>query len=274
MHEAGVERFYSTGAADCEDFHGGYLNFGLWEDGVKDYVDAAERLITYLATLAGLDKKSKVLDIACGRGVQDVFMHRKFGCAIDALDITWKHVMGARRRIAEAGLNDKVRVHHGTATNIPFSDRTFTHVLSVEGPEHFDTRERFFHEAYRVLKHHGVISVTDYILKRRPNNMWERFVVWSTSTLWHVPKANLYSLSAYKAKLEGAGFGNVKIEEKGALVIPGYYFEQQRKDIKRELCKIRGWFATYPGSLIDHILYKSYKDGLLEYVFVRAEKIV
>lgn len=272
MHEAAVERFYSTGAEDCENFHGGYLNFGLWEKDVKGYVRAAERLVTHLATLANLNRKSRVLDVACGRGVQDVLMHKKFGCEIDAVDITWKHVVSARRHVEQAGIQDKVRVHHGTATNLPFNNCSFTHAISIEGPEHFNTRERFFQEAYRVLKPRGVIGMADYTLKRRPNNVWDRFIVRTVCALWHVPKANIDTLESYKRKLERTGFKNVMFEEVGALVIPGYYFEQQRKKTKQQLRKVRGWFATYPGSIIDHVLYKMYKDGLLEYIFVRAEK--
>ncbi|HEX9532105.1 MAG TPA: hypothetical protein VGA58_04955, partial [bacterium] len=56
--EAAVERFYRQGAAHFGEFHGGYLNFGLWEEGVGSYLQAAENLVHRLGTLLGLTGSS------------------------------------------------------------------------------------------------------------------------------------------------------------------------------------------------------------------------
>src|SRR5262245_64774159 len=101
-HERAVENFYSAGAENFGDFHGGYLNFGLWEDGNEDYVTAAENLVMRIGALLGLDSNSHLLDVAPGMGSQDVLLYRKFGSPrIDALDATWKHVEHGRRRARE-----------------------------------------------------------------------------------------------------------------------------------------------------------------------------
>ena len=63
---------------------------------------------------------------------------------------------------------ERVSFRYGTALEIPFGDHTFTHMLSVEAPEHFDTREKFFYEAARVLKLGGVLVMSDYSLNRIP----------------------------------------------------------------------------------------------------------
>ena len=40
-HERKVENLYSGGVENYADYHNGYLNFGLWENGITDYVKAA-----------------------------------------------------------------------------------------------------------------------------------------------------------------------------------------------------------------------------------------
>jgi hypothetical protein len=65
-HERAVERFYAQGGNADTEVHSGYLNFGLWEAGVGDYVEAAEQLVHRVATLAGMGPGARVLDVACG----------------------------------------------------------------------------------------------------------------------------------------------------------------------------------------------------------------
>lgn len=272
-HEQKVEKFYGWGVENYGDFHGGYLNFGLWEEGIKDYLAAAENMVGRMGTLLGLDGGSRLLDVGCGMGSQDLYLLRGFGpLSIDALDVTWPHVEHARRRAREAGCESRVRFHHGTATSIPFPDETFTHVLSIEAPEHFDTREDFLREAYRVLAPGGVAAFADYTLKRPPRGPLERFVVEAARSLWKVPRVNVITSDAYRETMRRAGFANVEVEEVGRLTIPGYYREQRRPETVRELTKIRGVVAGRLGWVIDVAVLKAYEMGLMEYVFVRAEK--
>jgi microcystin synthetase protein McyJ len=249
------------------------LNFGLWEEGVGDYLGAAENMVRRMGALLGLDGESRLLDVGCGMGSQDLYLLREFDAlSIDALDVTWPHVEHARRRARTAGCEARVRFHHGTATSIPFPGESFTHVLSIEAPEHFDTREDFLREAHRVLAPGGVVAFADYTLKREPRNALERFVVEAARKLWKVPRLNVITSDVYREQMEGAGFTNVTVEEVGRLTIPGYYREQRRPETIRELTKIRGVVAGRLGWVIDIAVLKAYEMGLMEYVFVRAEK--
>lgn len=272
-HERKVERFYDHGVTRYADFHQGYLNFGLWEEGIKEYVEAAENLVKRLGKLLGLGQESQLLDVACGMGTQDVFLAQTFQPkSIDAVDLTWNHLQHGVRRAKEACMENCVQFHHGTAVALPFPDNHFTHVMSVEGPEHFDTREKFMHEARRVLKPGGVFAVSDYTLKRPPQTRFERLVVAAARKFWQVPRENVHSKEVYAEKLEGAGFRNITIEEIGALVIPGYFWNQMRPDVRKSLRKIRGVVSERFGIILDQLVYRAFTMGLMEYVLVRAEK--
>lgn len=272
-HERKVENLYGGGIENYLDHHDGYLNFGLWEDGISDYVKAAENLVQRMGTILGLNENSKLLDVAPGMGTQDIFLSRNFSpLSIDGLDVTWGHVEHGRRRSLEAGLQERVRFSHGTATQIPFPDQTFTHVLSIEGPEHFDTREKFLHEAKRVLQPGGVIAMADFIVKRPPRNIVEKVVAEAARSLWKVPRANVYPSEIYADKMREAGFENVTIEECGASVIPGYYFEQMRPETIKAITRIRGFMLARLSLLLDVAVYRGFTMGLLEYVLVRGER--
>lgn len=268
-----MEKFYGWGVEDFGDFHGGYLNFGLWEEGINDYLRAAENMVRRMGTLLGLDGESRLLDVGCGMGAQDIHLQREFEPrSINALDVTWPHIEHARRRAREAGCEDRVRFHHGTATSLPFPDESFTHILSIEAPEHFDTRDDFIREAHRVLAPGGTAAFADYTLKREPRNLIEKLVVEAARSLWKVPRVNVITSDMYREQMLRAGFTNVEVKEVGALTIPGYYREQRRPEAIHELTKIRGFVAGRLGWVIDFAVLKAYEMGLMEYVFVRAEK--
>ena len=271
-HEAKVEHFYGTGAENYGEFHGSYLNFGLWEQGNTDYLKAAEHLVLTLGNMLCLQNKSRLLDVGCGMGAQDVLLHKTFNCTIDALDVTWKHVQHARQRVSAHHMEKTVRIHHGTATELPFPDNTFTHVLSVEAPEHFNTREKFFREAFRVLKPGGTIVLADYSMEKKPKNVLEKFFFETARTLWHVPKANVDSVESYETKMRRAGFCNITINKVGEKTIPGYYAETRRKETIKAMQKIRGYFTTHASWFLDYSLLKAYQYGLVEYILVKATK--
>jgi hypothetical protein len=72
--------------------------------------------------------------------------------------------------------------------------------------------------------------------------------------------------------MQGAGFEKIEIQEMGALVIPGYYFEQMRPETIRAIAKIRGFMLARLSLLLDVAVYRGFTMGLLEYVLVRGEK--
>ncbi|MFC1504269.1 methyltransferase domain-containing protein [Spirochaetota bacterium] len=269
--EYGVERIYGIGSNNFGEHHGGYLNFGWWEN-TNNYVEAAEALVHKMGTILGVNADSKLLDVACGMGAQNIYMHKTFGTSIDALDILWDHVNISRERVKREVLDKHIKVHYGTATKLPFDKNVFTHIMSIEGAQHFRTRDTFFKEAFRVLRSRGVMLLADFSMKRPANNLWEKLVFKAAQRFWAVPNANAYGTEIYKQKLQEAGFTNISFTEGGEHTIPGYYKEQRRKETITALKNIRGLIPTYAGFFVSYAVYKAFKSGLIEYIFVHAKK--
>ena len=274
-HEARVQKFYGTGIDGYHEYHNGYLNFGLWERPGMTYEQAAENLIRMAGYRMRLGQRSTLLDVGCGMGTQDIFLAKQFRpFAIHAIDITQKHVERAQQRAHLANVpKSRLQFYHASGTALPFPDTFFTHVLSVEAPEHFDTREKFFKEAFRVLRPGGVLVCTDYSLGREPKNVFEKAIVELARATWHVPKENVYGNAVFKQKLGEAGFTDVLIQNIGASVIPGYYREHRRWESVREMIKIRGLTkGVLAGFVIDWAVYTAYRMGLCQYIVLYAEK--
>jgi ubiquinone/menaquinone biosynthesis C-methylase UbiE len=268
-HEARTQAFYSRGVENFGSFHGNYLNFGLWENHITDYVEAAEHLLTRVANKIQLERSSVLLDVACGMGAQDSFWMERFGCsAIEAVDLTDKHIAIARERNRFPNVTFRV----GDACALPFADGIFSHVTAIEGVVHFNPRERFYREAYRVLQPGGRLGMSDFCFRRAPRNSLEQGFSRLVCKAWHVPAENADTVENYSAKLVRAGFTDVDVELVSDAVVPAYLREHRRPEIRRQMYGIRGPVMGRLSLGIDWLVRTMYEMQLLAYILVSARK--
>ncbi len=272
-HEIAIGRMYGHVDTSAPDSHEGYLNFGLWEDGIRTYVDAAENMVFRLGSLLELAPGARLVDAACGRGTQDFCLLERFGAlTIDAVDVTRRHVEWATRRAAEWTGPGAARFHLASATRLPFPAASFTHAMSLEAAHHFNTREHFLREAWRVLEPGGRLALADLTLRRTPRGLVEKGLVDAACTLWRIPRANAVSREGYEEALRRCGYVDITFEDVGALTFPGYYHEQRRPERRRELLELRGRVGATLGAVMNYAAYRVYLAELVDYVLVSAKK--
>jgi len=263
----------TSAVGSVADSHRGYMNFGLWDDGTTEYVRAAERMVEQLGELIGLAPGSRLIDAACGRGTQDLYLLSRFGAlSVDALDITRNNVALARAQAAARVGPGELRFHHASATRMPFPDASFSHAICVEAAHHFDTREAYLREVFRVLQPGGRIALADIVMRRPPETRTERAWVHAATALWRIPRANLVTLDGYRAGFVDAGLRLVSIEEVSARTFPGYYRAQREPTRRRELIASRGRLGAAVGAVMNFAAHRVYQAGLLDYLLVSAEK--
>lgn len=174
----------------------GYLNFGIWEEGIASPVLASERLVDLL--VEKLHKTGKVLDVACGKGATTRALLKTWAPGdVSAINISALQLEEARRRATGA------HFFNMSATAMDFEDNSFEDIICVEAAFHFDTRKDFIREAHRVLKPGGHIVLTDLLMPK---------LAWKLSI--RVPEANyIADIAAYRKIWESAGFRNVKVQD-------------------------------------------------------------
>jgi cyclopropane fatty-acyl-phospholipid synthase-like methyltransferase len=174
----------------------GYFNVGLWLDRIDDQPTACAKLVDQVASVIAPEARD-ILDVGCGLGAGTLRLMTRFpearvvGCNISR----WQLAEAERRGVRETVVLD--------AAAMPFADETVDAVVAMESAQHFNTREKFLAEAWRVLRPGGAISLADMLFDdREPIGSWML-----------PPENDCRDPMAYVALLQKAGFEDIEVRD-------------------------------------------------------------
>jgi SAM-dependent methyltransferase len=246
-----------------------YLNLGYWPE-ARTIDEACEAMVELVGQAAGLTNTDEVVDVGFGFAEQDIYWTRRFAPRrIIGLNVTPEQVRVARDRVRKLGLEERIDLREGSATATGLPDACCDVVTAVECAFHFDTRERFFAEAARLLRPGGRLVLADSIPTEPDPDPWRHPLqtLWSAviRSLLAVPPANVYPRDVYAAKLAAAGFEAVKVESIRDQVFPGWHRALiEDPGLRRRLGPV-GWLlrripeAQYAG--FDYVLAVARRPG-------------
>jgi len=212
-----MNRWYNEGMYNelLQEYYGhsDFYNYGLWDDHTPDQKAACENLMDRLLSRVP-EKNGRILDVACGKGATTAYLRRDFESGnIVGINISEKQLETARHRAPEA------EFHLMDATRLEFPDMSFDQVICVEAAFHFDTREKFLEEAFRVLKHGGHLVLSDILLSD-----WGR-----QHKLWGIGESNAgLRAEHYEGLCIEKGFSDVEVED-----VTRYSWERHVKNLSR-----------------------------------------
>jgi cyclopropane-fatty-acyl-phospholipid synthase len=129
---------------------------GYWDDGVQTLDEAQLAKIDHTLRKVRLRPDERLLDIGCGWGALVVRAAQQFGAHALGVTLSRRQHEEAQRRIAEAGVGDRVRVELRDYRDL--RGETFDKIVSVGMVEHVG-RERlgtYFRTAYDALRDGGL----------------------------------------------------------------------------------------------------------------------
>ncbi|MFF5883953.1 methyltransferase domain-containing protein [Streptomyces sp. SID9913] len=118
-------------------------------------------LLEWLAGALGPDvlrPGARVLDLGCGRAMTSVFLAREYDVRVTAADL-WTEPGDNARRIAGAGVADRVLPVRAEAHDLPFGEETFDAIVSVDAYQYFGTDDLYLPTLTRLLKPGGTVGV-------------------------------------------------------------------------------------------------------------------
>ncbi len=109
------------------------------------------------------NKDSKVLEVACNRGVTLMEIAKKYHCDITGVDRDENFLAEARENIAKENLESKIKILNADARNLPFEDESFDVIINEAMLTMLSEadKEKAIKEYFRVLKKGGKLLTHD-----------------------------------------------------------------------------------------------------------------
>ena len=171
--EQHAESFYDSEDAIYRSFWDteGSLHWGFFDESTgQDFLKACANLNEIMATKAGLDQSSKLLDLGCGNGTTSMWLGRTRGSQVVGVDLSGVRIGNATEALGRelSVLRERMGFKKASATALPFEDGSFTHVWSQATIYHIPDKKAALREAYRVLADGGIF-IFDDLTKPKPD---------------------------------------------------------------------------------------------------------
>ncbi|MBQ8359843.1 MAG: class I SAM-dependent methyltransferase [Oscillospiraceae bacterium] len=166
----GKEATFYDGMITCSTIPGKAVCKVVWNMGTEEnsrYLELA---------MAGIpeDFSGKMLEVPVGTGVLTMSVYKTLPNAdITCLDYSADMMAVAQCRAGKMGL-DNIHFRQGDVSALPFEDKRFDLVLSLNGFHAFPDKEAAYREVFRVLKPGGIFCGCFYI--KGENNRTDWFI--------------------------------------------------------------------------------------------------
>ena len=197
LSRSNIERALVAAGKDLEHLQPADL------DVVEDFHTLGRIATSQLAELAEISGHDRVLDAGSGIGGTARFLADRYGCGVTAIDLTEEYCQTARWLNRLVGLDDRISVHQGDVTQMPFADGSFDVVVSQHVQMNVADKARLYQQARRVLVLGGRLAIWD-VAAGTPGTL-EYPLPWADQP----ELSHLATTDDLRAVIESAGFAVV-----------------------------------------------------------------
>jgi len=166
-----------------------------------------------LGRMLNLGPRTRVLDVAAGRGTSALTLAARFGCEVIGLDYSRLNIEAAKRDASERGLSKRVTLYCGDAERLPFADGSFDAIVCECALCTFPNKQAAAAEFARVLRLGGRVGLSDLTRQGTLPPELQSLMAWIACI------ADAQPLAEYVALLAAAGLEITTTEEhNGALI--------------------------------------------------------
>ena len=188
---------------------GEHVHHGLWQSGRETSAGAVEALIDHLASTLELQPGQHICDVGCGYGATAEWLARRYAVRVTGVTLSSAQLRQAQARSAASSL---LHFSRQDWLENDFEDQTFDHVIAIESSEHMTDKQRFFDEAFRILRPGGRFAVYAWLARDGARPWEERYLLEPICHEGRLPgmgSEGEYRAWAGKAGLVVDGFGDL-----------------------------------------------------------------
>ena len=139
-------------ATDGEISHA--INFGYWEADCTNLYDAQLAFFNLIKNfLSPLEQDHHGVEVGCGIGGYAIRLLQSSPINLTCYDLLNEHLSITREYAQEKGVEDRLNTIQGNSMNMTsIADESLDFMYCVESSFHYDEKQKFFNEVYRVLK--------------------------------------------------------------------------------------------------------------------------
>ena len=120
-----------------------------------------------------LSKADRVLDVAVGTGDLAIELVRSGKAQqVQGIDLSAGMMAVAAKKVAAAGLSDRISMEQGSAFDMPYADDSFDAVTCGFGVRNFSDLDKGLREMYRVLRPGGELMILEFGYPENPVMRW------------------------------------------------------------------------------------------------------
>jgi demethylmenaquinone methyltransferase / 2-methoxy-6-polyprenyl-1,4-benzoquinol methylase len=123
----------------------------------------------YLVSRVHVGPDDTVLDVATGTAAVAIELVRRTGCSVVGLDQSAEMLAEAGRRVAVAGLDQRIELVEGTADDLPFEDASFDGLTFTYLLRYVDDPRATLRELARVVRPGGSLASLEFGV---PEGLW------------------------------------------------------------------------------------------------------